>query len=117
MHARDSGGERQSMASSPHLELLAIPGWDAPSRTVQDWLRQFEAMGVMPRLKKEEGETWILLPSLSSTALVVQESGELEALNFEIPSGVSGVRERLEEAAAALGWELYEEEGGDEDEE
>jgi hypothetical protein len=96
---------------------LAIPAWDTPPRTLQDWLHQFEAHQIAYKLKQDEGETWIVFPDLFARALVVQEGGGLEALNFELPASADpSPRPAIEQVAAALGWELHDEDGDEKDE-
>lgn len=102
------------------IELLALPEWNAPSRTIEDWSDQFARLGHTATLEREsDGETWLVVASLSSRGYVESERGAVSAINFELsdpdPAAASTV---IATAARMLGWTItIDDEEDDEDDE
>ncbi|MBX6311884.1 MAG: hypothetical protein IRY99_03025 [Isosphaeraceae bacterium] len=96
------------------IELLALPDWNTPPRTIADWTDQLATLGHPARSVHEEGETWIEVPSLRCRGLAVAEEGHLTAIHFELndpdPEPATCL---LEAAAQVLGWEIHEDEEDD----
>src|SRR4051812_5147973 len=96
-------------------ELLSLPGWQAPPRTLDDWAGQLAALGHPPAVVRESGSVaWLEVAALRVRGYAVIEGPHVTAINFELSDPDPGPASRLvQAAAAALGWEVHE----DEDEE
>lgn len=105
------------MQRPPRPELLAIPAYQAPPRTVDDWKGALAAQGHPPTIRRREGELYLVLADLGAEGLVVEEGNGLVAINFELAADdPAGCRAVLQAAAESIGWELHDdEEGGAED--
>ena len=99
------------------VELLAIPGWQAPVRTVEDWLNALAVLGHAARISLDEDhDTWIEVPDLSLRGLTVLDGVNLEAIHFELENPETEVvLEVLCQAAAVLSWELHPDDDDDDD--
>lgn len=98
-------------------ELLAIPCWDSPPRTLQDWMEGLEAAGLAPgSVRDSPSAWWIDAPTAGLRGYVIMQGQRVEAINFEIlGDDLESTRARLANIAGALGWELHAED--DEDDE
>ncbi len=99
-------------------ELLALPGWNTPPRTLDDWVGQLTALGASIVVERESaGVSWIEVASMRLRGYAMSEGERLEAINFELSDPDPGPATRLiETAAAALGWEVHPDEPDDDDE-
>ena len=101
------------------LELLAVPTWNAPRRTLDDWIATLAAQGVAPVVTREpDGETWIEVASLRLRGYVVEERDHLDAINFELHADdVAPAMRLVESAATAVDWETHVDEDAESEEE
>lgn len=91
------------------IELLALPVWDAPPRSVDDWRGALAGRGYEPRLEREASdECWLVVAPLRLRGYVVMEGDRVSAINFELTDPEPAAATRLlEEAAGELGWEIH----------
>jgi hypothetical protein len=99
------------------IEMLALPAWDAPPRSLDDWAAQLAALGHPANVEREPGgECWLEVAPLRLRGYVVSEEGHVAAINFELhdpdPGPASSV---VQSAARALGWEVHSGEGEDDE--
>ncbi len=100
------------------VELLAIPEWNAPPRSLDDWVERFNALGYAPEIEPDLPEgAWLSVGSLRLRGYAVLEGRLVTAINFEIHAPDPAPTTRvLEETARSLGWEIHpEDEEEDED--
>lgn len=99
------------------IELLALPAWNAPPRTLDDWSAQLSGQGHRPTVVRDGSETWIEVAPLRLRGYVELEGGRASAINFELSDPDPGpASQAVREAATALGWEVHAEDDEDEDE-
>ncbi|WP_422931034.1 hypothetical protein [Singulisphaera sp. PoT] len=103
-------------------ELLALPGWQTPPTTLQEWAKRLEESGSVVDVKRESTNvSWIECSRHRFRGYVVMAGEHIEAINFELsPIDPESARQVIEAAAQALGWEVHEDDGeddGDEDDE
>ncbi|HEY2157941.1 MAG TPA: hypothetical protein VGH33_20095 [Isosphaeraceae bacterium] len=100
------------------IELLAIPAWQTPTTTLAEWVAQLEKGGgpaVIVERESPQG-AWIHLEAMGVHGFAVLAGPHVEAVNFEIQEPLSAdVNRFLEEAAAAIGWEIHPDDPDDED--
>jgi len=100
------------------IEVLAIPGWQAPPTALEAWVAALEAgAGSAVTVRRESAEgTWVELetPRLRGYALIA--GPHVEAINFELddPDPAPAAR-LLETAAATIGWEIHPDDPDDDD--
>ena len=91
-------------------EFLAIPGWQTPPTSLAEWVAQLEEVGgptVVVERESPQG-AWIHLEAMGVHGFAVLAGPHVEAVNFEIQEPVPPeVNRFLEEAAAAIGWEIH----------
>jgi hypothetical protein len=99
------------------LELLAIPAWNTPATTLDQWVAEFELRNVKAVVARESpGIFWLEAPSLRLRGYALSEGIRLEAINFELSDPIpSAASELLEATCAALGWELHEDTAEDDE--
>ena len=98
------------------IERLAIPAWKTPTRTLDDWRARFEALGHPSAIDRGAEEAWLLVDSAGLRALAVIESEALGALHVEIiADDPAPALALLDAAAEGLGWEVHDEDDGEED--
>lgn len=101
------------------IEFLAIPGWQTPPTTLAAWVAQLEIMGgptVVVERESPQG-AWIHLEALGVHGFAVLAGPYVEAVNFEVQEPVPPeVTHFLEEAAAAIGWEIHPDDPDEDDE-
>lgn len=100
------------------IELLAIPQWQAPARTLNDWSAALAGLGLDVRVVQDEDrDSWLEIPSLRSRGFAVLDGLTLEAIHFEVAAiEPEPAIEQLTQAASALGWELHPDNDEDDDE-
>lgn len=98
------------------IERLAVPQWNAPGRTLDDWVAEFHRQGHPARIVPEPPEAaWLEIAPLRLRGYVVLEGRNVSAINFELSSADSAEAHRAIEAAAErLGFELHSDEDEDE---
>jgi hypothetical protein len=102
------------------IELLALPGWQTPPTTLDDWVtRLTEVAGPVAVQRESHEATWLEVGALRFRGYVVLEGRRVEAINFELNDPDPAPATRIIEAAAqSLGWEVHlDEPDEDEDEE
>ena len=98
------------------VEYLALPAWNTPARSIDDWVAALgEAGGAASTRRESSSVCWLLVPSLDVEGYALIEEGHPSAINFELkaddPTHALAV---LTAAAHSLGWEIHEE-GEDDD--
>jgi hypothetical protein len=91
------------------LEYLALPAWKTPPRAVDDWVVALSESGG-PVIVSRESSTvcWLEVAPLRLRGYVVIENGQAAAINFELhDSDPDPATRTIEQAAAALGWEIH----------
>ena len=99
-------------------EILALPGWKIEDTPLSAWVDQFEGQGWKAVVTRESpGVSWIEVAALRLRGYAVIEDGRrVEAINFELGGPDPGpAREALTRAAAALSWELHDDDDSDDD--
>ena len=97
-------------------EYLALPAWKSSPTTVDAWVASLsEAAGPVIVRREGSGIAWLEVLPFRLVGYAVVESGHVAAINFE----VQGSRQELavqaiNTAAAALGWEVHEDDDDDE---
>jgi hypothetical protein len=97
------------------IELLALPGWQVPPRTLDEWVFQLsELAGPVIVTRESTGVSWVEVASLRLRGYAVLEGSRVEAINFELGAPDPGPAARaVEQAAEALGWEVHPDDPGD----
>ena len=98
------------------IELLALPGWQAPPTTLDTWVEQLIAVAGPVTVSRESKEaTWLEAGGLGFRGYAVTRGTRVEAVNFELTGPDPEAATRVIEAAArALGWEVHADEEDDE---
>ncbi|HMB04685.1 MAG TPA: hypothetical protein VKP69_13205 [Isosphaeraceae bacterium] len=101
------------------IELLALPGWQAPPTTLDDWIARLTALaGPVAVTRESRAASWLEIDALRLRGYVVLEGRRVEAINFELADPDPAPATRVvEDAARALGWEVHPDEPDDEDDE
>jgi hypothetical protein len=98
------------------LEYLAIPAWQTPPTSLDAWVASLTEASGSPVVVTREGSSvaWLDLGPVRVRGYVQMENGQAAAINFELhaldPEPATRV---LEAAAAAVGWELHEDDEDD----
>ncbi|MCA1685906.1 MAG: hypothetical protein LC745_07935 [Planctomycetia bacterium] len=99
-------------------EILSLPGWKIEETPLSAWVDQFAKQGLVATVTREStGVSWIEVHALGLRGYAVIEDGRyVEAINFELaaPDPVPA-RDALFQAAAALSWDLDEDDDGSDD--
>src|SRR6516164_2744063 len=90
------------------IELLALPGWQTPPTTLNDWIARLTDLSGPVTVTRESSEaTWLEVGTLRFRGYAVMAGRRVEAINFELTDPDSAPATRIIEAAAeALGWEV-----------
>src|SRR4051794_22608142 len=99
----------------PVREYLALPGWKTPPTPVDAWVaRLSEAGGPVAVSRESSTVCWLEVAPLRLRCYVVIENGHAAAINFELHDpDPAPATQAIEQAAAALGWELDADDEGD----
>ena len=91
------------------IEVLALPGWETPPRTLDEWVFQLsELAGPVIVTRESTGVSWVEVASMGLRGYAVIEGTRVEAINFELDALDPGPAARaVEQAAEALGWEVH----------
>lgn len=98
------------------VEYLAIPAWNAPARSVAEWVAALNEAGGSASARRDGSDAcWFRDPGLDLEGYALIEGGRPAAIDFELraddPSRALAV---ITAAALALGWEIHDE-GEDDD--
>jgi hypothetical protein len=99
------------------IELLALPDWRTPPRTLDEWAARLAEQGGPVAVRRESSsESWLEVGSLRLRGYAMLAGPHVEAINFELsaPDPAPAAR-AVEAAAAALGWEVHADEPGDDE--
>jgi hypothetical protein len=99
------------------IELLALPGWKTSPLPLDAWVVKMRELGHAPTLVREDANAcWLEVGALRLRGYAVIEGGHLSAINFELADpDPRPALDAIEAAALALGWEVYPDEPGEED--
>lgn len=99
------------------IELLAIPQWQSPPCTLDEWSATLTGLGLEVRVVLDEDrDAWVEVPSLRTRGLAVLDGVHLEAIHFEVnATDPDRVIQHLTEAATQLGWEIHPDDDDDAD--
>ena len=90
------------------IELLAVPAWDAPPRSLADWQAALAHLGCAPTMERVgSDECWLVVASLRLRGFVVLEGEHVSAINFELTDPEPEATKVLDDAAGALNWEIH----------
>jgi hypothetical protein len=98
-------------------ELLVLPGWDLPPTPLARWVEQLRSQGLSAETIRESADvSWVEVRELRLRGYAVTQGLDAEAINFEVTDpDPTRARRAVEEAAAALGWEVHDDQGGDDE--
>lgn len=95
-------------------ELLAVPAWDTAKTPLTSWVEQLAGQGLEVAVEREStGASWVEVEALRLRGYAMTAGPHVEAINFELGSPGGPARLALERAAAALAWELHEDDEDD----
>jgi hypothetical protein len=103
-------------------EVLALPGWKTPPTSLVAWadaLRTARHDHEVTTTRESTGAAWLEIPALRVSGYAVLLGEHVEAINFELAGTddeADPARAAVEEAAAALGWEVHDDDGEADDE-
>jgi hypothetical protein len=99
------------------IEILALPCWKVEDTPLSAWSDAFARLGHESRVTRESaGVSWIEVDALKLRGYVVMDGLTIEAINFELDeTDPNAARDALSLAAAALSWELHEDDDENED--
>lgn len=102
--------------TTPTIELLALPAWNSPPKSLDDWRAALADQGQVATIRVDSGETWLVLDALRVRGYVSFDAGHVEAINFELhdPDPEPATR-AIAAAAQALGWEVHPDEPEEDD--
>ncbi len=98
------------------IELLALPGWQAPPVTLEDWSSRLRESGSDVIVTREStGVSWLECTRHRFRGYAVMAGRDVEAINFELNALDPEPAARVIEAVAlALGWEVHAEDPDEE---
>lgn len=101
------------------IELLVVPDWQAPPKTLDDWVVQLSERVDRVEVSRESTTVaWLEIGSLRLRGYAVLEGQYVEAINFELHAPDPAPAALVVEAAAqALGWEVHPDDPDDETDE
>lgn len=116
MESAESDDKKATRKGTAMIELLALPAWNCPPRSLDDWTSALAAQGQPARVSREDDETWLEISPLRLRGYVVLEGSRVEAINFELHDpGREEVMPLLEAAAQVLDWEIFPDDGEEDD--
>lgn len=96
------------MMRASTIELLALPAWNSPPRSLEDWKRALTEQGLAAAVSRTDDQTWLEVGSLGLRGFVCIEGNQIVAINFELRAADPEPASRsLDNAAQALGWEIH----------
>ena len=98
-------------------ELLALPEWNAPPRSLDDWVVELDRAGFPPTIERESSQAcWLEVAPLRLRVYALLEGRQVTALHIELtapdPEPATTV---LQGAAYCLGWTLHDDPDEEED--
>lgn len=96
-------------------ERLAIPAWNTPPTSLDDWSKAIQALGPEVVTNREStGVAWLEVGAIRLRGYAMLQGAHVEAINFETSAAdPAPALALLAQAAAALGWELHEDDDED----
>ena len=97
------------------VEIMALPGWNVNDTPLDVWADGFRGQGLDVAITREStGVSWVDVTALGLRGYAVMEGKTVEAINFELSAPDPGpARDALTRVAAALAWELHEDDEGE----
>jgi hypothetical protein len=99
-------------------ELLAIPGWQTSQTTLDAWVTRLEERSGGPVTVERDAPdgAWVVIGRLRLRGYAILAGPNVEAINFEVAALDSAqMTQFLEETAASLAWEIYPDDGDNDD--
>ena len=93
-------------------EWLALPPPGGSDAGIDAWLAAFASAGHPARVVRGE-EIWVEVPSLRLRGFAATQGEGLEAINFELSD--PDAKPTLERVAASFGWDIYPDDGEDDE--
>jgi hypothetical protein len=99
------------------IERLALPAWDTAPTPLSAWVERLQGQGLEVVVDRESPEaSWLEVNALRLRGYAVTAGLTVEAINFELAAAdPAPALAALEAAAAALAWELHDDEDDGED--
>jgi hypothetical protein len=99
------------------IELLALPDWNTPARSVSDWVAAFAAVGRTAVVARDDdNDHWIEVAPMRVRGLMDLEAEAVASIHFELHDADPEPGAKLvEQVARSLGWEIYPDEDDIED--
>ena len=90
-------------------ELLALPGWQTPPRSLDDWVAQLTShAGPVVVTREDTDVSWLEVAQLGLRGYAMLGGRNVDAINFELADSDPAPATRAVTAAAeALGWEVH----------
>ncbi len=97
-------------------EILVLPAWDGNPISVSDWIDAFGKGGHDAVLERESaGVSWLVVAAIRLRGYAVMDGLSVEAIHFELDAeDPNSSRHAVEQAAAAVSWEVHEDAEDDE---
>jgi hypothetical protein len=91
------------------IELLALPGWQAPPRSLDDWVAALTTHAGPVVVTREDTEvSWLEVAQLRLRGYAMLAGRIVDAINFELAdSDPAPATCAVTAAAEALGWEVH----------
>jgi hypothetical protein len=115
--ARANGSEAR-VKRPVQIELLALPGWQAPPRSLDDWVVQLTAhAGPVAVTREDTDVSWLEVAQLRLRGYAMLAGRNVDAINFELADiDPARATAAVTAAAEALGWEVHHDEDDVDDE-
>jgi hypothetical protein len=91
------------------IELLALPGWQAPPRSLDDWVAQLtNHAGPVVVTREDTDVSWLEVAQLQLRGYAMLVGRNVDAINFELAdSDPAPATCAVTAAAEVLGWEIH----------
>ncbi len=91
------------------IELLALPGWQTPPRSLDDWAAQLAIhAGEVVASREDSDVYWLVVAELQLRGYVILAGRDVDAINFELAgTDPEAATRAITAAAEALGWEIH----------
>jgi len=99
------------------LDWLVVPPTGSPGCPLEDWLGALAQAGEHVSAHRDPEGLWIRFGELDLAGILGLAKSLVEAVNFEIPAEVANRhRIAIRKAAESLGWEIWDQNADDDDE-